>query len=76
MIAPVPNNNEFSFIWKDWFKTIWKFLNYPILENDVVFTQATKGIVLKDTQATPHYWRVTVSNVGALVITDLGTTYS
>jgi hypothetical protein len=32
------------------------------------------GIVMKDTQATPHYWRVSVSNVGALVITDLGTT--
>lgn len=39
----------------------------------IVFDDATKGIVLKDTQATPHYWRVTVSNVGALVITDLGT---
>lgn len=35
---------------------------------------ATGGIVLKDTQASPHYWRVTISNVGALVTTDLGTT--
>lgn len=75
MIAPVPNNSELSFTWKDWFKTIWKFLNHPILENDIVFTNATKGIILKDTQGTPHYWRVTVSNVGALVITDLGTSY-
>jgi hypothetical protein len=35
---------------------------------------AAAGIVLKDTQGTPHFWRVTVSNAGALVITDLGTT--
>ena len=40
----------------------------------LVFDDATKGVVLKDTQATPHYWRVTVSNVGALIVTDLGTT--
>jgi hypothetical protein len=42
--------------------------------DDHIVDQATKGLVLKDTQGTPHYWRVTVSNVGALVITDLGTT--
>lgn len=42
--------------------------------DDVVIDLATKGLVLKDTQATPHYWRITISNVGALVITDIGTT--
>lgn len=41
---------------------------------DIQCKTATKGLVLKDTQGTPHYWRVTVSNVGALVVTDLGTT--
>jgi hypothetical protein len=41
---------------------------------DIVIDSGTKGMVLKDTQGTPHYWRVTVSNVGALVVTDLGTT--
>lgn len=40
---------------------------------DHTVLDATKGLVLKDTQAIPHYWRVTVSNVGALVVTDLGT---
>ena len=35
---------------------------------------ATKGLVLKDTQGTPHYWRVTVSTSGVLTTTDLGTT--
>lgn len=75
MIAPVPNNNELSFIWKDWFKSIWKFLNKPVLESDLVFIDASKGIILKDTQATPHYWRVTISTVGAIVTTDLGTSY-
>lgn len=42
--------------------------------DDVIIDLATKGLVLKDTQGTPHYWRVTISNIGALVTTDLGTT--
>lgn len=42
--------------------------------DDLIVDLATKGLVLKDTQATPHYWRVTVSVLGALVTTDLGTT--
>lgn len=42
--------------------------------DDIIIDLATKGLVLKDTQASPHYWRITISNVGALVITDLGTT--
>jgi hypothetical protein len=39
-------------------------------------TLAVRGqsLVLIDDQATPHYWRVTVSAAGALVTTDLGTT--
>jgi len=75
MIAPVPDNKELTFVWKDWLKAIRKFLNHPVLDNDIVFTDTTKGIILKDSQATPHYWRVTISNVGAIVTTDLGTTY-
>ena len=42
--------------------------------DDHIVDAATKGLVLKDTQATPHYWRVTVNNAGALVIADLGVT--
>lgn len=41
--------------------------------DDLVVDSATKGLVLKDTQGTPHYWRVTVNTSGALVISDLGT---
>lgn len=41
--------------------------------DDVIIDLATKGLVLKDTQATPHYWRVTVSILGVLTTTDLGT---
>jgi hypothetical protein len=44
------------------------------LSGDTVYTDAAKGIVLKDTQGTPHYWRVTISNLGILTTTDLGTT--
>lgn len=41
--------------------------------SDVVVDLGTKGLVLKDTQGTPHYWRVRVSNLGILSTTDLGT---
>lgn len=42
--------------------------------DDVIVDLATKGLVLKDTQGTPHYWRVTISVLGVLTTTDLGTT--
>lgn len=41
---------------------------------DFAFDNATKGVILKDTQGTPHYWRVTVSTLGVLTTSDLGTT--
>lgn len=41
--------------------------------DDVIVDLATKGLVLKDTQGTPHYWRVTVSTLGVLTTADLGT---
>jgi hypothetical protein len=40
---------------------------------DVIVDDAARGLILKDAAGTPHYWRVTVSAAGALVITDLGT---
>lgn len=42
--------------------------------DDIIVDLATKGLVLKDTQGTPHYWRVTVSTLGVLTTADLGTT--
>lgn len=42
--------------------------------DDVIVDLATKGLVLKDTAGTPHYWRVTISTTGVLTTTDLGTT--
>jgi hypothetical protein len=41
--------------------------------DDIIIDLATKGLVLKDTQGTPHYWRLTINNTGTLVISDLGT---
>jgi hypothetical protein len=40
---------------------------------DLIVDLATRGLVLKDTQGSPHYWRVTVNTSGVLVVTDLGT---
>lgn len=48
--------------------------NFYALGGDVVIDLATKGLVLKDTQGTPHYWRITVDNSGNLVVSDVGTT--
>lgn len=41
--------------------------------DDIIIDLSTKGIVLKDNQGTPHYWRITITNDGRLVTTDLGT---
>jgi len=41
-------------------------------DGDITITDATKGLVLKDTQATPHNWRITINNDGTLQTTDLG----
>jgi hypothetical protein len=42
---------------------------------DVAAMNAANGLVLKDTQGTPHYWRITVTTLGVLTVTDIGTTY-
>jgi hypothetical protein len=42
-------------------------------DRDVAVDNSGRGLILKDAAGTPHYWRVTVSAAGALVITDLGT---
>ena len=44
-----------------------------ILTSDVRVNDAAKGLVLKDTQVTPHYWRVQVTTLGVLTTTDIGT---
>lgn len=49
---------------------------YHLKEQDYRFLkdQYVDGIVLKDTRAPPHYWRVTINNSGTLVSTDIGVT--
>jgi len=42
-------------------------------QSDVAVLDSSKGLILKDTQGTPHYWRVTIDNSGVLTTTDLGT---
>lgn len=44
-----------------------------ITTDDLIVDDSPRGLVLKDTQGTPHYWRVTVSTLGALTTADLGT---
>lgn len=42
--------------------------------DDLIVDNTVKGLVLKDPAGSPHYWRITITAAGALVITDLGTT--
>lgn len=42
--------------------------------DDLIIDTDLKGLVLKDNAGTPHYWRITVSTLGTLTVTDLGTT--
>ncbi|MHA2642841.1 MAG: hypothetical protein V2G41_09360 [bacterium JZ-2024 1] len=44
-----------------------------VVGGDVVVDAEGRGIILKDSQNPPHYWRETVDNLGNRVITDLGT---
>ena len=37
------------------------------------FIVPLEGVYLRDTQVPPHYWLVTVSNLGVLQTTDTGT---
>ena len=41
--------------------------------SDIAVEDNTRGIILKDTQATPHYWRITVTVAGVVTTADLGT---
>jgi hypothetical protein len=41
--------------------------------DDLIVDTSGKGLVLKDTQGTPHYWRLGIL-AGLVVATDLGTT--
>jgi hypothetical protein len=42
-------------------------------QDELIIPTSLKGLILKDNQATPHYWRITVSNVGVLLTADIGT---
>lgn len=42
--------------------------------DDIIIDDYTKGIVLKDNNGPPHYWRITVNNSGTLIVADIGTT--
>lgn len=43
-------------------------------QDDVIIDLAAKGLVIKDAQATPHYWRIGIDHTGpTLTMTDLGT---
>ena len=37
-------------------------------------TRKPTKVYLKDSQGTPHYWQLTVTTLGVLVTTDVGTT--
>lgn len=41
--------------------------------SDIAIESNSRGLILKDTQSTPHYWRITISNTGVLTTTDVGT---
>ena len=42
--------------------------------DDLIVDTTTKGLVMKDSQAPAHYWRLGVTILGIVTTTDLGTT--
>lgn len=65
---------ETSHEYQRFFEDVVRSVTSRILTTDLVIDVATSGLVMKDTQSPPHYWRLTVDNTGALVTTDIGTT--
>lgn len=68
-----PNGAEFfSDAVQSWLTRVSIFLTKIDTSSDIIIDNTLKGIVLKSPNN--HYWRVTISNLGALITTDLGTT--
>lgn len=70
-LLPVETPQPLKIALTKWMREVAIAINND--KRDLIVDLATRGLVLKDTQASPHFWRVTVSTVGALVVTDLGT---
>jgi hypothetical protein len=51
------------------------FYNYIEMKSDVLVTDSTKGVVLKDNGNPASYWRIRVNSAGTIVITNIGRTY-
>lgn len=60
-----------AILWNDAFKGA-RMAKGVDTKDDLIVDLTTKGLVLKSPDG--HYWRVTVSNAGALITTDAGTT--
>ena len=52
-----------------------KFYNYIEASSDVVVTDATKGVILRDDGNPANYWRITVDSDGNVVRTNIGRVY-
>ncbi|MFA5132934.1 MAG: hypothetical protein WC444_06435 [Candidatus Paceibacterota bacterium] len=52
-----------------------KFYNYVEHGSDVVITDNTKGVVLRDNGNPASYWRVTINSAGTVVLTNIGRVY-
>ena len=70
-VFPPGTDSQLRYELGRWMRTAAQEINRDT--SDVIIDLASSGLVLKDTQSPAHYWRVTVSNAGALVITDIGT---
>lgn len=52
-----------------------KFYNYIEAEHDVVVTDATKGVVLRDNGNPASFWRITIDSAGTITRTNIGRVY-
>ena len=53
-----------------------EFRNSVLMNADVVVTQSSNGIILRDDGNPASYWRVTIDSTGSLVYTNIGRDYS
>lgn len=55
-------------------RSFWGGNSFFCDSNDYITNTAAKGLIVKDGQGTPHFWRFTVGSDGTPAVVDIGTT--
>lgn len=63
---------QIATVWNSHFNGSNRLTRGADTKDDLIVDSTTEGVVLKDSNG--HYWRISISTLGVLTTTDLGTT--